>query len=426
MTGTVRGRATLAAAAVVALALLAGAVAFSLLLTGAAEETARASAETEAERLAERVATDGPEVVTTLDDTLAQVLRGGTVVATSPEAQGLRLGPDDGRATVDGDPVLIVIEDVDGTDLDVVLAHELDDSLEVVASARWLFLAGIPVLVALVAGLAWWITGRALAPVTRIRAEVDSIEAARLGQRIDVPPTGDEIAQLAVTMNRMLDRLDDAARAQRQFVSDASHELRSPLATIHQHAELATLHPDSIELAELADVVLAEGSRLHALVDALLVLARLDEGGVTAHGPVDLDDVVLTETGLTRGGIAIDTSQVSPVQIDGDERLLRQLVRNLLDNAARHARERIDVTLGDHDGHVILTVDDDGSGVPATERERIFDRFVRLDEARARDDGGSGLGLSIVRAIAAAHDATVHVEDAPTAGARFVVTWPRT
>jgi signal transduction histidine kinase len=307
-----------------------------------------------------------------------------------------------------------------------MVAHEIDDGLEVVAAARWLLALAVPILVGFVLMGAWVLTGRALVPVSRIRAEVEDIEATRLGSRLKVPDTGDEIAQLASTMNHMLDRLDASARAQRQFVSDASHELRSPLAVIQQHAEVAKLHPGSVSVDELAGVVLAEGARLQGLVDALLLLARLDEPPQRRLEAVDLDDLALDEVHRSRqGDVQLVGSDISAARVYGDPRLLAQVVRNLVDNAVRHARTRVSVSLNVVEANVVLTVDDDGGGIPADSRPKVFDRFVRLDEARARDEGGAGLGLSIVREIVTAHHGSVTIEEAPGGGARFVVVLPR-
>jgi signal transduction histidine kinase len=283
------------------------------------------------------------------------------------------------------------------------------------------------VLLVVVALLTWLVVGRALRPVDTIRREVDAIGPAELDRRVAEPPTDDEVGRLARTMNRMLARLDGAARAQRRFVSDASHELRSPLASIRQHAEVARAHPDRLGDGELAEVVLAEGARLQDLVEQLLLLTRLDEGGFAlARGPVDVDDLVLADARRLRdaGAVAVDTAGVTAARLDGDERMLARLTRNLSDNAARHATSRIALGLLVDGDRVELTVDDDGSGIPESDRERVFERFVRLDEGRARDAGGSGLGLAIVAEIARAHGGSVRVTESPLGGARFVVELP--
>jgi signal transduction histidine kinase len=197
------------------------------------------------------------------------------------------------------------------------------------------------------------------------------------------------------------------------------------LATIRQHVELAQAHPDVTSVEELAGIVHAEGMRLQGLVDALLLLAGLDEGAAITHEFVDLDDIALVEVSRLRAaGIVVDGSGVGPAQVSGDRRLLGQLVRNLTDNAARHAHSRVAIGVVDRDGSAVLTVEDDGDGVPADQRDRIFERFVRLDEARSRDAGGSGLGLPIVHAIAEAFGGRVAVDASRWGGARFTVTLP--
>jgi signal transduction histidine kinase len=286
-------------------------------------------------------------------------------------------------------------------------------------------MVAVPLLVLLVGATTWVVIGRALTPVTRIRTEVESITADRLDRRVPVPSSGDEIAALAVTMNGMLARLDASAHAQRRFVSDASHELRSPLATIRQHAELSQAHPELTSVEELASVVHDEGLRLQGLVDALLLLARLDEGATITSEFVDLDDIALVEVSRLRAsGIVVDGSGVGPARVYGDRRLLGQLMRNLADNAARHAHRRVAIGVVDCEGLAVLTVEDDGDGVPADQWDRIFERFVRLDEARSRDAGGSGLGLPIVRAIAEGVGGRVTVGASRWGGARFTVTLP--
>ena len=425
---SVRGRATFAAGAVVGVALLLAALLFDTALTRGVEESAIASAEASAERLAARVGPDGAALGTDFDDDeLVQVLSPeGTIVAASPDARDippLR----EGRVVHDNDVFVVAEEGVKDSRLIVMVAHEIDDGLEVVSAARWLLATTIPILVGFVALGAWILTGRALAPVTRIRGEVEDIEAARLDKRLKVPDTGDEIAQLASTMNHMLDRLDASARAQRRFVADASHELRSPLAAIHQHAEVARLHPESMSVDELADVVLVEGERLQGLVDALLLLARLEEGAKPVRQVVDLDDLAHDEVHRSRpDGIQLDGSAIRPARVHGDPRLIGLVVRNLVDNAVRHARSRVSVSLSAHGGSVELIVEDDGSGISPGDRARVFDRFVRLDEGRARDEGGAGLGLAIVREIVDLHGGSVAVGDAPAGGARFTVNLPAT
>jgi signal transduction histidine kinase len=258
-----------------------------------------------------------------------------------------------------------------------------------------------------------------------MRREASTITAAHLHRRLAVPEGSDEIPRLAVTLNEMLDRIDAASVLQRQFVSDASHELRSPLTTLRQLAEVARDYPERVSQGSLARDVLLEEQRMEELVTALLLLARMEDSTHRSLSPVDLDDVVLAEARRRRGaGPRIDVSGVSAGQVLGDPVLLRQLVANLLDNAVRHARSEVRVTLQEYDDQVVLAVDDDGSGIPEQERGRVFERFVRLDDARTRDSGGSGLGLAIVRKVVEDAGGTVEVRDSEAGGARFVVSLP--
>nr|WP_243844879.1 HAMP domain-containing sensor histidine kinase [Microbacterium sp. Be9] len=411
--------------------MLIGAFSFYGVLSASIHGSTERAAEQRLSELAERAGGPGGKGVDALDDEILQILGpDGSVRAASEEARDklgstpLPADDDPQTTTVDGDTVVVVSEDIDG-DQTLVLAVSMDDDAETLATVATLLAVAVPLLLLLVAVTTWLVVGRALRPVERIREEVDGITAERLHQRVPVPETADEIAALATTMNGMLDRLDAAATAQRRFVSDASHELRSPLATIRQHAELAQAHPDVTSIGELADVVSEEGLRLQGIVESLLLLARLDEGAGTLDEAVDLDDIALGEVRRLRAaGIDVDGSGIHAARVHGDPRLLGQLMRNLADNAARHSRGRIAIGVIPSDGHVFVTVEDDGTGVPAEERERIFERFVRLDEARSRDAGGSGLGLAIARGIATRSRGTLTVDDSRWGGARFVLTLP--
>lgn len=425
---SVRARATLGAVAVVLAALVAGAVIFASSLGASLEAAVARNGEVRAEELATRVEAEGPAVLGQLDDEIAQLVdeESGAVLAVTDDAEGLDLPATDDplRTEVDGEPVLVVAEDA-GDDRVLLLAMPLEDEQEAVATVVGMLAVAVPVLAAVVGATTWLVVGRALRPVDRIRSEVDAISGDRLDRRVPVPASGDEIAALATTMNGMLDRLDDATRAQRRFVSDASHELRSPLATIRQHAELAAAHPATTSTGELASIVHEEGLRLQSLVDALLTLARLDEGAPIAAHPVDLDDLALAEAARLRGlGVRLDASGIGPARVRGDERMLGQVLRNLAENARRHAASGVAIAVSERDGWALVTVDDDGDGVPEAERERVFERFVRLDEARAREAGGSGLGLAIVRGIVRAHGGTIAVDASPRGGARFTVRLP--
>lgn len=426
-----RGRTTLGATLIVAVALAIGAVSFYAVLSSSVSGSTAQAAQQRLEQLGDREGGPDGRGIDALEDEFVQLLGAdGAVRAASEDAREtlgstpLPVADDAVTMTIDGEPMLIVSDDIDD-DQTIVLAVSVEDDAETLATVATLLAVAVPLVLLLVAGTTWFVTGRALRPVTRIRQEVDGITAERLHQRVAVPDSADEVAALATTMNGMLDRLDAAATAQRRFVSDASHELRSPLATIRQHAELAQAHPAVTSIGELAEVVSEEGVRLQGIVESLLLLARLDEG-VTLHDePVDLDDVALGEVRRLRAaGHEVDGSGIRAARVSGDPRLLGQLVRNLADNAARHARGRIAIGVTPSDQHVFVTIEDDGDGVPIEEREHIFERFVRLDEARSRDAGGSGLGLAIARGIAAAERGTVVVDESRWGGARFVITLP--
>jgi signal transduction histidine kinase len=438
---SVRARTTLGAGVVVLAALVIGAVAFVVVLRLVLLDGVRTSAEAGLEQVSSRVESDGAAAVTGYEDVLVQVIGdGGAVLAHGEDADGAALPTaDESRWTHDGERWLLVADDVElpgGGEATLVYGATLDQADTAVRTAVVLLAVGVPVLVLLLVAVTWAVTGRSLRPVERMRTEVETIRAARPDARVEVPDTGDEVARLASTMNAMLDRLERSAESQRRFVSDASHELRSPIASIRQHAEVAVAHPERTEVADLADVVRSEAVRLQDLVTGLLELSRLDEGGIRTRRPVDLDDLALDAVARARArstaGVApardgdapavrVDGSAISAARVLGDERVLAGVVRNLVDNAVRHASTRVAVSLAEHDGSAVLMVDDDGTGVPEDERERVFERFVRLDEARSRDAGGAGLGLAIVRDAVRAHGGDTTVVTSPLGGARFVV-----
>ncbi|MGH2720652.1 MAG: sensor histidine kinase [Actinomycetota bacterium] len=314
-----------------------------------------------------------------------------------------------------------------GGPVTVIVAHTLEDVVDSTRLVAVSLVIGLPLLLLVVGTTTFRVVGRALAPVDAIRQEVDEISASELHRRVPDPPGTDEIARLATTMNRMLGRLERSQARQRRFISDASHELRSPVASIRQHAEVALAHPSRTTVQDLARTVLAEDLRVERLVDDLLLLARADEHTLALRRrPVDVDDLVFEEARRLRQttGLTVSTAAVSPGRVEGDPGTLRRVLRNLADNAARHAAGRVSFTLGRGEDGVVLTVEDDGPGIPVAERERVFERFVRLDNARARDSGGSGLGLSIVAEILRAHGGSVVVGDSALGGASVRVTLP--
>ena len=288
---------------------------------------------------------------------------------------------------------------------------------------------GVPTVVALLALVGWLLVGRALRPVDVIRRQAAAIPGTDLQQRLDVPASDDELGRLAQTFNDLLERIATSADRQRRFVADAAHELRTPLSTLRARLEIDLRHPPEGEsdakIADTRELSLQQVTRLSALVDDLLQLARLDADPRLHRRPVDLDDLAWETVREAReaGSPHIDTTGISPVRVLGDPVALHRVIRNLIRNAVRHADQTVTVRLArgapaaggrpaDSTGGVaILMIADDGPGIPVADRERVFQRFVRLDEGRARDAGGWGLGLAIVADIVTAHGGRVWIED---------------
>lgn len=265
----------------------------------------------------------------------------------------------------------------------------------------------------------------ALRPVEAMRSEVQAISDIGSSRSVAIPDGEDEFTRLATTLNDLLDRLRTSDAARRAFVADAGHELRSPLAAARVTVErLAINHYDESECAQsLAKLQLAM-DRLSAVVDDLFVLARLDEPGAGSQsGPVDLDDVTLSAVRALPGQTPV-TVQLAPARVLGDAGLLDRVVRNLLDNAVRHCDSAMRVQVENTGDRAVLTVDNDGAPVPEELREKVFQRFFRLDEARDRDRGGSGLGLAVVADAVARFDGHVHTGVAEDGWCRFVVELP--
>lgn len=286
---------------------------------------------------------------------------------------------------------------------------------------------GVPVLLVLLAVLTWVVVGRALRPVDGIRRRVDEIGVGQLDQRVPVPATHDEVGRLAATMNQMLDRIEDAHQRQVRFVSDASHELRTPIAVIRHELEVALATDDAEQWRDTARDVLDEDLRMQRLVEDLLFIARHEHASTAALAPkelVDLDDLVATEA-RRQQRISIDLSGVSAGQVRGNPDQLARVISNLLDNAARHASSQVAAHVTTDHGYVTIEIDDDGPGIPETQLEAVFERFARTDESRSRNDGGSGLGLAIARDIITAHHGIITAHPSPLlGGARFTITLP--
>ncbi|MEV5576319.1 HAMP domain-containing sensor histidine kinase [Spirillospora sp. NPDC052269] len=276
----------------------------------------------------------------------------------------------------------------------------------------------------LVAAGVWRAAGRALRPVRRIEQGLADITASDLSRRVPEPDTGDEIAGLAATVNATLDRLEAAVAQQRRFTSDASHELRTPLTGLRTRLELALDDPEGTDPQRTMRDALRDADRLHQIVDDLLALARLDSGVEPARSVVDVGELVRAEHRRRDPRVPVVIDAGPDVMVVANRLQLARALVNLLANADRHAESKVVVTVRPEDGRAVVTVADDGPGVPAGERERIFDRFTRLDAARSRDAGGSGLGLPIAREIAVRHGGALTVEDAPGGGAAFVLSLP--
>ncbi len=282
--------------------------------------------------------------------------------------------------------------------------------------------------------LLWAVVWLSLRPVRLLREGVDAISPMDLHRRLQVPPANDEIGKLATTMNSLLDRLQRSSDRQSRFVSDASHELRSPLASIRTRIEVGLRNENKTTWPDLARGVLADNVRLERLVRDLLEVARHDGARRPSKSELYLDDLVMMEVETSRliGSISIDVSGVSGGRVLGNADQLRRVIANLLDNAQRFAASQIRVRVhpaGTPDEPiVVLAVADDGPGIPEEERERVFERFAKVGEDRARDhvrgEGGSGLGLAIVREIVVEHGGSVRIDQTGGPGTTVVVELP--
>jgi len=284
-----------------------------------------------------------------------------------------------------------------------------------IASTVWAVVVALAVaapVVVLVSGVATYVlVHRSMRSVDDIRSRVADITTSDLTERVPVPESRDEIAALAVTMNEMLARIQAGHDAQKRFVGDASHELRSPLTTIISALEVAAAHPEVLNADLATTTLMPEALRMKVLIDDLLLLARADERGLEiGREDVDLDDLAAGEVERLRRDSALEVrADLEPARLTGDPVALSRVLRNLLNNAARHAVSRVVVTVRQGTGFVLLEVADDGPGIEPADRDRVFDRFVRLDSDRSRSAGGTGLGLAIVREIVLAHGGQVSI-----------------
>ncbi len=440
---TVRIRTTVFATLVVTAALVVGAILLLVVqqraLLNGLEQSTRARA-IDVASLAKRSVLPTRLTAAKEDDAFTQVVDAdGTVVAASKNLRG------EGRV-VDTEPRSSKLVEFTRTIAPLggrfrVAAHTVDtptgratvyagDSDETVTDATQqlakLLAFGLPLMVGLVALTTWKVTGRALRPVEAIRSEVSAIGEGELHRRVPEPSTDDEVGRLARTMNAMLARLDDAADRQRRFVSDASHELQSPLTSLRARLEVNLAAPVEPDWRADERQALGEVTEMQRLVDDLLALARLDAHLASPERAlVDLDDLVLSEAERlrTRGRVTVDVHRVSAGQVRGDPGQLRRALRNVLDNAERHAGGEVTVSVEESDSSVEVRIADDGDGVPAEHRNRIFERFGRIDDARTRDGASTGLGLAITQEIVEAHGGRITVADGGP-GACFVLVLP--
>ncbi|WP_309237013.1 ATP-binding protein [Actinomadura sp. BRA 177] len=286
----------------------------------------------------------------------------------------------------------------------------------------------IPFITGLVGYGTWLAAGRTLRPVGEIRRELDEITATDLERRVPVPGRRDEVGMLAESVNATLDRLERAVARQRGFVTDVSHELRSPLTALRMEVELALAAPEDSDVPEMLRAVLENVERLSAVVDDLLALARLEADRSFAREPVDLTEVTDAEVLRRPRRTQVTVLSEGSVTVHGGRSELSRLVTNLLDNADRHAVAEVTVILrAEPPATAVVEVIDDGPGIAPADRERVFERFTRLAEGRHRDAGGTGLGLAISRDIAQAHGGSLVLTDRidGETGARFVLRLPR-
>ncbi|EXU64573.1 histidine kinase [Streptomyces sp. PRh5] len=460
--GSVRARAALGATVVVAVALVAAGIAVLQVLRSDLGAQARLKAQVDAREVASKIAAGAGYGSLKLDESVpVQVVdEDGRVRAVSEDleavtgtgsasvkpvaADGERdddTGDDDsgagkvssgeeygdGSARVDGetaDYVWAAVEATDpaGEDVTVYAGAPLATERGAVTTVRDAMLLGLPLLLLVVAAVTWLVTRRALRPVEGIRREMAAITASTdLSRRVPEPGSYDEVARLARTTNETLAALEASVERQRAFVADASHELRSPVASLRTQLEVGAAHPELLDLdGAVEDVV-----RLQRLAADLLLLARLDAGERPTGGtPVALDALVREELAQRVADRVPVRHEAAPVAVPGSRGQLAQVLGNLIDNAQRHARSGVRVAVREEGRWAVLEVADDGAGVPEAERERIFERFVRLDDARSRDDGGAGLGLAIARDVAVRHGGTLAVRAAPEGGALFELRLP--
>ncbi|MFC5824028.1 sensor histidine kinase [Nonomuraea insulae] len=308
-------------------------------------------------------------------------------------------------------------------DAGVVYAGIPEPDLLATHGLEYSIAAGILLITGVAAWTTWVLVGRTLRPVEAIRARISEITVSDLSLRVPVPHGADEITQLADTANHTLSQLEGAVEQQRQFASTTSHELRTPIAGLRTQLEEALRYPDDVDPQEAIKSALATTDRLEAIVNDLLLLARIRAADPAPPEKIDLGELITAEVATQSQPIPMNVHAPPGLKICGSRMQLIRVLDNLVANAQRHAESTVDVTAEAVGDGLIVTVADDGPGIPPAHRERVFERFVRLDDGRRRDPGGSGLGLAISRDIARAHHGTLQLEDSPR-GAKFVLRLP--
>jgi heavy metal sensor kinase len=306
--------------------------------------------------------------------------------------------------------------------------------IEVVLHGLLLTLAiYMPFVVSLAVAGGYWLMRRSLAPVDEITKRAEGITSTNLSERLPVIRTGDELERLSMSLNRMIERLDEAFQHINRFSADASHELRTPLTILQLELEgIAQHHRRDASLGDQIGSALEETHRMSRIVESLLAISRLDAGEVKMDKTrLDLGDLAASTADEMRllaeeKSIRLRTRAAVSVQVEGDRTRLQQVIVNLIDNAIKYTQEggAVEIRVGQEGNTAVLEVSDDGPGIPAHALAHVFERFYRADKARSRANGGAGLGLSIVKAICAAHNAEVKVSSQEGRGSCFRVELP--
>lgn len=436
---SIRARITLIVAIVVALVMALVVVVTVRAERSFLEQALVASLEEHVDNAQEEV--EAGDLQSAIDDTGEVVIElfdaAGQVIGESRSTARLYEPDDDAtpevREIAGGDdadePFLIVQRSVSGPDgpVTVVGVMSLAELTPIQVTTARVLAVVLLVVFAFSIAFTWFLTGRTLEPVDAMRRQAEAISAGDMSARIAEPANDRHLGGLARTLNRMLDRIESALAEQKRFASNASHELKSPLAATSVMLEALRDHPDEVDQAKTVEELVRENDRMKSIVDDLLVLTRRDEGRLAASlRPIDLMDLIFEEVDTVKaaGGVHIDVSGVRPVVVTADSRLLGQAIRNLLDNAVRYAGSEVAVSCEEAGLSVRIAIDDDGPGIAPADRTRAFERFVRLDAAQGPSRTSTGLGLSVVKGIVEQHSGTVELLDSPQGGTRALIELP--